>query len=331
MKPWLLLPPKAAHDFAPLGIRLLASFRETNIPTWRPFTWKGLSFPNRVGLAGGVDKDGEVIEEWWKFGPGFIEIGTVTPRAQDANPGKIIDRDLESFALWNKMGFPGSGVHFVRQNLKDLPPERPTPIFVNIGKNRDTANELAAHDYAECMSELSGIADAFVVNISSPNTQGLRELLQPKNLHKFLGQVLSARNKTEFPSTPVLLKISPDLENENVKAIVEVAGALGVDGFIATNTTLSRDHGSPFPAEGGVSGRPLAKKSKETLRSLISALGSAKGERLVVSVGGVLTPEDVEERLAMGADLVQVYSALTFEGPMFFKTVAKHMSTSGHT
>jgi len=323
MKPWLLLSPQFAHDIAPLALRLGAPFQSDEIPVWQPLDWHGLHFPNRLGLAGGVDKDGELIEEWWAYGIGFAEVGTITPRPQGPNPGVIMNRDLESRALWNRMGFPGSGVDVARENLRDLPPKRRTPVFVNIGKNRETSNDDAVRDYAACMKALDGLADAFVVNISSPNTTGLRELLQPRRFQKFLGGVLAAKNKIEASTTPVLLKVSPDAEDQDLQAIVKVACDLGIDGFIATNTTLAREHGSPFPPEGGVSGAPLAARSKEVLKLIRETTGP---NRLIVSVGGVLTSDDVRERLKLGADLVQVYSALIFEGPGFFRHVARAMS-----
>lgn len=328
MKPWLLFPPQFAHDIAGLALRLGAPFQSEDIPVWRPFKWKGLSFPNRLGLAGGVDKNAELIEEWWRYGVGFVEVGTITPKPQAPNAGVIMDRHLEARALWNRMGFPGDGVNAVLENLRDLPPRRRTPIFANIGKNRTTTNEDAAQDYAMCMRELSGACDAFVVNVSSPNTTGLRELLQPRIFQRFLGGVMAAKNKIPANDTPVLLKLSPDADNDDLTAVVRVACDLGIDGFVTTNTTLARDHGSPFPAEGGVSGAPLAARSKEVLQVVRDAMGPNRGERLLISAGGVLTADDVRERLELGADLVQVYSALIFEGPGFFRAVAKHLATS---
>jgi dihydroorotate dehydrogenase len=322
MKPWLLLSPQFAHDIAPLALRLGAAFQTDDIPIWQPMKWKGLSFPNRLGLAGGVDKDGELIEEWWSYGAGFVEVGTVTPRPQGPNPGVIMNRDIEAKALWNKMGFPGRGMDVARENLRDLPPRRRAPVFVNIGKNRDTSNDDAVKDYAACMKTLDGLADVFVVNVSSPNTTGLRELLQPKHFQKFLGGVLAAKNKLSSRDTPVLLKVSPDADDRDLQVVVRLACELGLDGFIATNTTLAREHGSPFPPEGGVSGAPLAARSKEVLQIVRDAMGP---NHLLVSAGGVLSAEDVRERLALGADLVQVYSALIFEGPGFFRSVARAM------
>jgi dihydroorotate dehydrogenase len=322
MKPWLFLPPKLAHDLSPVGLKLIAAFCEPHPYEWQPLKRFGLEFQNRVGIAGGVDKDGACIEDWWRLGAGFIEIGTVTPLPQRANKGKIIDRDIENGALWNRMGFPGRGVWHVRENLRDLPPKRVTPIFVNIGKNRATPNEQAAADYIHCIETIGSLADAYVINISSPNTTGLRDLFKAHIFAPFLSSVLQARNENA-PGTPVLLKLSPDLNDEDLKLVIETSSRLKVEGFIATNTTLSRAPDSRFPAEGGVSGRPLADRSKYILRRVIELLGKNRSETLVISVGGIMTPEDVKERLALGADLVQIYTALVLEGPLFFRRVAK--------
>ena len=328
MKPWLLLPAKLAHDLSPLGLQVLAAFRGTRIPTWRPYNWRGLYFANRLGLAGGVDKDGSLIEEWWKFGAGFIEVGTVTPLAQGPNPGRIIDRDTSSGALWNKMGFPGEGAQAVRQNLMELPNARPTPLFINIGKNRTTSNEHAADDYVECIRMLGDLADALVINISSPNTTGLRDLFEEKNFKPFLTRLLKARDEVVSrradQAPPLLLKLSPDLTAEDLQTVVRTSADLGVDGFIATNTTLERPNGKRFPSEGGLSGRPLADISIRTLKTVIDLLSPSERQRmLVVSAGGVMTPEDVHLRLELGADLVQTYTALVYEGPGFFGKVAR--------
>lgn len=326
MKPWMLLSPKRAHDLMPIGLQLLSAFRETHIPVWSPFTWRGLEFKNRLGIAGGVDKDGELIEEWWTFGPGFIEIGTVTPKPQGPNDGRIVDRDLAHRALWNRMGFPSKGAWYVRANLTDLPKERATPIFVNIGKNRTTSNEAAVNDYIECIDIIGDLADAWVINISSPNTPGLRDLFKPEKFHPFLEAIIEARTMRTRRRAPVLLKLSPDLSAEDLEFVIATAVKLGIDGFIATNTTLAREPGLKFPNEGGVSGQPLAKRSKEVLRQLIALLGSARHDFLIVSVGGVMDTEDVRERISLGADLVQVYSTLVFEGPWFFSRVAEFMT-----
>lgn len=323
---WLYLPPNLAHSLAPLGLQLMAAFRDSKVERWLPFEWRGLEFHNRLGIAGGVDKDGDRIEDWWTFGPGFIEVGTVTPEPQGPNDGRIFDRDLRRRALWNRMGFPGSGAWRVRENLRDLPAQRLTPIFVNIGKNRSTPNELAARDYAECMRIIGDLADAYVVNISSPNTTGLRELFKPENFRPFLKTVIDARDAYMRRKAPLLLKLSPDLSDADLIAVVEQSNALGVDGWIATNTTLTREPGMVFPSEGGVSGQPLKETSRRALLRIMDILGARRGDKLIVSVGGVMTSGDVKERLDLGADLVQVYSTLVFEGPGFFTRVAQFMS-----
>jgi dihydroorotate dehydrogenase len=326
MKPWLMLPAKIAHDLSPIGLNFLAAFRDARPYHWQPLEWRKLRFENRLGIAGGVDKDGASIEDWWSLGVGFVEIGTVTPKPQTANDGKIIARDTANGALWNRMGFPGRGVWHVRENLRDLPSQRATPIFVNIGKNRTTSNDRAADDYIECIEVLGTLADAYVINISSPNTTGLRDLFKTENFAPFLNSILRARD-LKAPGVPILLKLSPDLNDEDLKTVVETSSRLNVDGLIATNTTLAREPNSTFPSEGGVSGRPLSKQSKIVLNKVITLLGQNRSKTLVVSVGGIMTPEDVRERLALGADLVQVYSALVLEGPFFFRKTAHFLTT----
>jgi dihydroorotate dehydrogenase len=319
MKPWLSLPPEWAHDLGPYGLKLFSLFKAEPTPVWQPFSWRHLQFKNPLGLAGGVDKNAESLSDWWKLGAGFVEVGTVTPRPQKANPGKIMDRDLNQKALWNKMGFPSQGMEEVFYNLRGYD-ERVTPVFVNVGKNRDTPNDKAVEDYVAVVRRMKPLADAFVVNISSPNTTGLRELQNKSALSDFLAPILNEARKPI--AKPVLLKLSPDLSPEQLEDAVLVALDLGIDGFVLTNTTLARPAGISFPAEGGLSGAPLKGLSCEILQKTLQLLGDRRGDKLIVSAGGILTPEDVFERLQMGADLVEIYSALIFEGPGFFHQVA---------
>ena len=312
----------------PLGLQVMAAFRDVNIPKWNPLKWRDLEFNNRLGIAGGVDKDGASVEDWWTFGPGFIEVGTITPEPQGPNEGRIVDRDLPHRALWNRMGFPGKGAWAARANLDELAADRATPVFVNIGKNRATPNDRAAEDYRHCIEIIGDRADAWVVNISSPNTSGLRDLFKPEVFRPFLESIIEARTRLTTRRAPVLLKISPDLGDGDLETVVTTAIKIGIDGFIATNTTLARDNGLRFPTEGGVSGLPLAPRSKEVLKRLISLTGSARRDLLIISVGGVMSVDDVKERLDLGADLVQVYSALIFEGPRFFARVARAMTAT---
>lgn len=319
-KPWLLMPPQWAHDLGPLGLKLYSLFHSGPTPAWRPFTWNNVVFKNPLGLAGGVDKNAESLKEWWALGAGFVEVGTVTPQPQSANPGKIIDRNLNRRALWNKMGFPSHGADDVLFNLRAFE-SKPTPVFVNIGKNRNTPNEHAVDDYLFLIYRLRSQADAFVINISSPNTKGLRELQGKEALSKLLAPLVESAHHSEDPK-PLLLKLSPDLSDESLKEALLTALDLGVDGFVLTNTTLSRPQGIDFPEEGGLSGEPLKALSCQILQKSLQILGKHRDGKLIVSAGGVLSPEDVFERLQMGADLVEIYSALVFEGPGFFHKVA---------
>lgn len=335
MKPWLWLPTKLAHDASPAALKALElALRcagRSHPPEWSPLEWRGIRFPNRLGVAGGVDKNGSAASAWQALGAGFVEVGTVTPQKQGPNPGSIMARDLPARALWNKMGFPSAGAAKVARRLQGLERPHRSPIFVNVGKNRATPNELAGRDYASCIRALYGAADAFVINVSSPNTMGLRDLLNPVYLRELLRQTTAARDeaheamgfsKSDDP-TPVLIKLSPDMDADGLEAAVDAAIDRGLDGFVATNTTVAREAGSPFPQEGGVSGAPLAERAKQALRDLLRALGDRRKGRLIVSVGGIMSAEDAFERLRMGADLTQVYSALVFEGPGFFRSVAR--------
>jgi len=334
MKPWLHIPPQLAHDLSPLALKIYSLFNNGPTPAWNSLSWNGLVFKNRLGLAGGVDKNGELLNVWNGIGCGFVEIGTVTPEHQKSNPGKILDRSLEDEALWNKMGFPSIGASEVFYNLKNFKEHSQLPVFVNIGKNRTTDNDQAYIDYVSLLERFYQVADAFVVNISSPNTSGLRELAKPENLNRFLRPLLKARtalsselNEIGVPilkhkEKPILLKLSPDLEADDLKRIIDTSVENKLDGFVLTNTTLSRNLKKPFPAEGGVSGKPLAELSKKALRTLTSHLNQEKSKKLVISVGGVMTADDVFERIELGADLVEIYTALIFKGPGFFREVA---------
>lgn len=341
-RPWLCLPAKLAHDLAPLGLELGEVFLPPRDLQWRSFSWqrrgRTLYFRNPVGIAGGVDKDGRQISGWHHFGAGFIEIGTVTPQAQTANAGTIIGRDIGLQTLWNRMGFPNRGSGYVRSHLIEWRSKETTeahglsaeraprfPVLVNIGKNRGTPLEHAAQDYVSLIEDFAALADAAVINISSPNTAGLRDLLERRNFERFLAPVMGALEKHRLPG---LLKLSPDLGDEALESVMATAIDRGIDGFVATNTTLTRDSGSPFPNDGGISGAPLRTLARSTLEKIVSVLGDRRGGHLVVSVGGVMTPDEAALRLQMGADLVECYSALVFEGPNFLRAIAQHVGLS---
>jgi dihydroorotate dehydrogenase len=318
---WKYLPASLAHRLAPLGLSFYASRMPEEIPQWRPFTWKGLHFPNRLGIAGGVDKNAEHLKIWQRLGVGFIEIGTVTPYSQAPNKGKIVDRDWERRNLWNRMGFPNHGADEIFFNLHGEKSHLKIPVFVNIGKNRKRPNDEAEVDYIYLADRFRDVADAFVINVSSPNTQGLRNLQSPEFLESLIKKL-----REIVPNKPFLVKLSPDMAADDFRSVLLACADAGASGFILTNTTLSRPANSHFPAEGGLSGKDLSELSKKHLQQAIEILGSRRADFLLVSVGGVLTAADVKERLDLGADLVQTYSGLIFEGPQFFRQTADRMS-----
>ena len=315
---WSWLPAKFAHDFA-VGLLKIAGplLPQKNI-SWQSWQWRGLNFRSRLGIAGGVDKNGETVEAFWAMGAGFIEVGTVTPLPQGPNPGPILKRFPLESALWNKMGFPNHGAKKVKERLTKLKNKKLTPLFVNVGKNRNTNIENASMDYISVIQDLKDVADAFVINISSPNTSQLRSLLEPQNLKKFLHQLVAHKGEK-----PMLLKLSPDVTNDELKSIIDVSYTEGIDGWILTNTTAERNPQDPFPVDGGVSGRPVQAQSIRCLQTAIEHLGPRKQNRIIISVGGVLNAEDAQKRIHMGADLVAVYSTLVLNGPGIFQEVTR--------
>jgi dihydroorotate dehydrogenase len=283
----------------------------------------GLTFETPFGTAGGLDKSAKDLETWNKWGAGFIEVGTFTPKPQGPNPGKIIDRDKKSQALWNCMGFPNSGFEAVRPRIKKFKQKNSTPVFINIGKNRDTPLAEASKDYVAGIKYFGNLADCFVVNISSPNTKDLRLLHSKENFREFIGPVLEA-SLSLSKKTPLLVKLSPDLDDDYFRQFISDASSLPLDGFILTNTTQSRPLGSDFPERGGLSGGPLKELSISKLKLARECLGS-ESSKCLVSVGGVMDPQDAVERLKLGADLVQAYSGLIFYGPSLLIDSAKKL------
>ncbi len=322
-RPWLWLPSRLAHDLSPFVLPLLSRMQPSFAKSWKSKEWRGLHFSNPLGIAGGVDKNGRCLRAWAHLGCGFLEVGTVTPQPQAPNSGRIMARDLKHQALWNKMGFPNMGMSALFKTLQSVKPELTDPLFINVGKNRWTDNRSAFKDYAFCVQGLATLADAFVINLSSPNTEGLRDLLSESELVGFLS---SLRNECEGRDgqKPFLLKISPDMNEQTLLMVLEISKPF-VDGWILTNTTKSRAPQLKFPLDsGGVSGRPLKNLSIQALR-LAAPIKEQNPEKLLISVGGVNTAQDVCERLKLGADLVQVYSSLVFEGPFYFKRIIKDL------
>lgn len=325
-KPWLWLPSNWAHDLGPSILPIIARLTPTFDNKWQPLSFKNINFANPLGIAGGVDKSGKTLPAWKKLGAGFLEVGTVTPEPQKANPGKIMDRDIERQALWNKMGFPNAGAEKLLERLRKWE-RRETPLFINIGKNRWTSNADAHKDYAHCVKMLHPYADAFVVNLSSPNTKGLRDLLSESELVGFLSSFFRELGALADDNV-FLLKLSPDMDDETLKMVLTHSFDY-VDGWILTNTTKRREPETKFPmTEGGVSGLPVQPFSRQSLAIAAEFLKPFSEKKLLVSVGGVDTAEEVSLRLKMGADLVQAYSALVFEGPSFFKNTINSLRNS---
>ena len=273
----------------------------------------GLDFPNPVGLAAGLDKNAEAITGLFALGFGSVEVGTVTPRAQPGNPKPRIFRLKEHEALINRMGFNNEGMAAMASRLRELE-WRPAPVGVNIGKNKDTPLESAVDDYVACAEKLSPLADYVAVNLSSPNTPGLRQLQEPEALAKLLTAV-----RTRVVGRPLFLKIAPDLGDEAIDAAVDVAISCGTDGLICTNTTLTRPVEHPLATEaGGFSGRPLFARSTEVVRR---AFKRSDGKLPIIGVGGIFSGEDAWKKICAGATLVQVYSGFIYEGPALVREI----------
>jgi dihydroorotate dehydrogenase len=278
----------------------------------------GLTFPNPVGLAAGFDKDAKLYKELSNFGFGFIEIGTLTPKPQSGNPKKRLFRLPEDGGLINRMGFNNEGVEAAIERLK-----RNKGILIggNIGKNKLTPNEEAVSDYVQCFEALFPHVDYFVVNVSSPNTPNLRALQDKEPLTHLL-QTLKDLNHSKSKPKPILLKIAPDLTEEQLVDIIDIVTSVKIDGVIATNTTLSREglQSENKSEMGGLSGKPVTKKSTEVIRFLHK---KSKNAFPIIGVGGIHSPEDAIEKLEAGASLVQLYTGFVYEGPGVVKRINK--------
>ncbi|MBC6613126.1 quinone-dependent dihydroorotate dehydrogenase [Hymenobacter sp. BT507] len=276
----------------------------------------GLKFRNPVGLAAGLDKNAVLTDELGALGFGFVEIGTVTPRPQPGNPAPRLFRLPQDEALVNRMGFNNDGATAAAQRLRQ---RRNQQLIIggNIGKNKDTPNEQAAQDYVACVEALHEVVDYFVVNVSSPNTPGLRQLQEREPLIQLLQQV-QERNQSLPQPRPLLLKIAPDLTDSQLDDILLIARETNLSGLVATNTTISRadlrtatDHVTSLGA-GGLSGRPLRERATEVIRFLHRR---TNGGLPIIGAGGIHSPQDAQEKLAAGASLVQLYTGFVYEGP----------------
>lgn len=278
----------------------------------------GLKFKNPVGLAAGMDKDASLYKELSNFGFGFIEIGTLTPKGQEGNPKKRIFRLKEDNAIINRMGFNNKGVQEAVEKLKK---NKDVIIGGNIGKNKLTPNEKAVDDYLICFDALFDYVNYFVVNVSSPNTPNLRELQEKEPLTQLL-QALQNKNLAKPKPKPILLKIAPDLTDSQLLDIIDIVKETKIAGVIATNTTLSREglKSENKSETGGMSGKPLAKRSTEVIRFLSEKSNKAFP---IIGVGGIHSAEDAIEKLEAGASLIQIYTGFIYEGPGLIKKINK--------
>ena len=326
-----LLPPEKAHHLTLFGLALLNKVGVLSLikvsTDQAPVTVMGIEFPNRVGLAAGLDKNGEYIEPLANLGFGFVEIGTVTPRPQDGNPKPRLFRLPRAQAIINRMGFNNKGIDYLTDRVAEARKNGFEGIIgINIGKNFDTAVEDAIEDYLIGLRVAYSYADYITVNISSPNTPGLRTLQYGDELNKLLAAIKEEQMKLLAEHKiykPIAIKVAPDLEPLEITEIAQALLDNNVDALIATNTTLSRDavNGMRYGKEaGGLSGAPVKEMSTDVIRQFYIHL---KDQIPIIGVGGISTQQDVQDKLDAGASLVQIYTGLIYKGPGLVKAALK--------
>lgn len=326
------LDPETAHHLSMGALKisercgLLACIAPSG--EWgEPIELMGLKFPNRVGLAAGLDKDGDCIDALGRLGFGCVEIGTITPRPQAGNPKPRVFRLISREAIINRMGFNNPGINVGVANIRKSKTFRGI-IGFNIGKNKDTPNENAADDYLTCLRQAYPVADYIAVNLSSPNTPGLRDLQSAEASARLLEALKAEQLKLAAEhgkQVPLLFKVAPDLDTVHIRDLSRVFLDGGLDGLIATNTTIDRamvlEH--PRAAEsGGLSGRPLFQKSNEVLRAFASHLG---GSIPIIGVGGISSVEDGREKIRAGAALIQIYTSFIYQGPKLVRALGRDL------
>jgi dihydroorotate dehydrogenase len=326
LKPWLFkMDAERAHEWTTRMMRIthaLGLLKPDELPRCAPIDCLGLRFPNVLGLAAGMDKSASAVEAWAALGFGFVEVGTLTPRPQPGNPKPRLFRLPEHEALINRMGFNNPGIHAAVKRLEKR--RTKAVVGVNIGKNFDTPNEKAVDDYLYCLKAAYPVADYIAVNISSPNTKGLRDLQAEESIRQLLSALKNEQaslQKEHGKKVPMLVKIAPDLDGAQIEALARVFNELAVDGVIATNTTISREAVAGHLLEkeaGGLSGAPVTERSTLVIQAFRMLL---RPETPIIGVGGILSGADAEAKLKAGASLVQVYSGLVYRGPGLIRHV----------
>ena len=288
----------------------------------------GLNFKNRLGLAAGFDKDGAALIGLSRLGFGFLEIGTVTPRPQPGNPRPRLIRVKKEQGVINRLGFNNHGVEHLREVLLEEKIQILIPIGVNIGKNAMTPNSQAAEDYKHCMDHLVDIADFVTINISSPNTQELRDLADPHQIRDFLAELVEHRNhlSMHYRELPLFVKIAPDGTDDEIAQVSEIIERTGCNGIIATNTTVRRDNIDEkyAPEAGGLSGKPLFERAVKVVATVRDAVSESFP---IIGVGGISSPDEALTMLNAGANLIQLYTAMIYQGPGIVEKIGSRLAS----
>jgi len=324
------LDAEKAHDVSINGLRAMQSLGltpllEPNLQN-NPINIMGLKFPNRIGLAAGLDKSGQCINGFGSMGFGFVEVGTITPRPQSGNPKPRLFRLKEHNAIINRMGFNNPGIENAIDNIIKSSKGYSGIVGVNIGKNKITPNAEALDDYMKGLRSFYNIADYIAVNVSSPNTSGLRELQSPEYARKLISPLMKERailSHQYEKIVPIAVKLDPDMQRDQIMALAELFLELKIDAVIATNTTVSRDKVQDHNLSqelGGLSGKPLHSQSNDAIHNFKNSLND---EIPIIGVGGILSKKDAEEKIEAGAKLLQIYTGLIYKGPALIRELVE--------
>ena len=320
IKIFRFFPPETAHHLALLSLKILNKLRilrlffPANKDFDNPKEYFNLKFRNMLGVAAGLDKNGDYVDELESLGFGFIELGTVTPKPQEGNQKPRVFRYLNQQAVVNRLGFNNKGVNYLVSKIKNK--KYDAVIGVNIGANKESTNDQRIDDYSYCFEKVYKYCDYVTVNISSPNTPKLRKLHNPDELEKIFKRIneIKSTNKIDIP---IFLKISPDESEETILKIVNIHETLKINGLIVSNTSIDKDILEGCSNEGGISGRPLFKRSTQ----LLERIHEFDKDIFLIGVGGVFSKEDYENKINLGASLVQIYTGFIFEGPAIVKNI----------